>query len=720
MAGAYLFSGCANQAPTFFPIGNKNIETGSTLEFEIKAIDGDGDALEFGITGKPEAAVFETTSDSSAQFSWTPIASDAGADGNGMQYNVVFLVTDGIDSSSEAITIFVTLGGAGTGAPVFITPSDYTLDLDRTDNIKFNVEVRDTDSANIYLRIIENDPGGTFNSAGPKSASYEWTPTEQQVNERPVWSIRVGADDDVNPEVTQDITILIKGGKKKCEGTPPTIEHDALPDQRDSGDYLVNVTADDKESEISAVALYWMIDTGGGDSFTKNSMTSAGGGSWSGSIPNPNLAEGETADVTYYICAVDDDDPAGSECDLRGCAPQDGKYTFTAYAAGNNDCEDDQFEETEGNDTYQNATKIQFDLNGESVLENMKICPGNVDWFQIQTPAANYWAGALIGYTQANGQLKVELYDQDGSSLLETGDVDGDQITVISDVFDQPKTVYLKIEGVDSLVENRYTLLAITAEYVPCNPDSFEPNNSANDAKTVSEDVYIDLTCCGDPDWYKIVLNEGDKLEVELEFTHANGDLDLWIFDQDTIDNAETLSCDNALGCSTTETDDEAATVESIPADGTYYIAMGPYQEAKNVYHMMVVVTQQVPTCTDDADESNDIPDEAIPVWDTGPRPGLVLCPGNEDWYKALMFADEILSIDLTFLHANGDLDMKLYKPGVTPETLAENLITSALSVDDDEHIEYTIPSDGDYFIRIVGWQVPPQGNGYSLEVTYP
>ncbi len=78
MAGAYLFSGCANHAPTFFPIGNKNVETGSTLDFVIEAIDDDGDALEFGITGKPEAAVFETTSDSSARFSWTPIASGDG------------------------------------------------------------------------------------------------------------------------------------------------------------------------------------------------------------------------------------------------------------------------------------------------------------------------------------------------------------------------------------------------------------------------------------------------------------------------------------------------------------------------------------------------------------------------------------------------------------------------------------------------------------------
>ena len=106
----------------------------------------------------------------------------------------------------------------------------------------------------------------------------------------------------------------------------------------------------------------------------------------------------------------------------------------------------------------------------------------------------------------------------------------------------------------------------------PACPDSFEPNNVSADAKLVTEDIYSDLTCCGDPDWYKIDLNEGDKLEVEFEFVHADGDLDMWIFDQNTVDNAETFSCENALACSTTETDDESAVVESIPADGTYYI----------------------------------------------------------------------------------------------------------------------------------------------------
>ncbi|RME20082.1 MAG: hypothetical protein D6806_17100, partial [Deltaproteobacteria bacterium] len=223
------------------------------------------------------------------------------------------------------------LGGEGTGAPVFITPSDYTLDLNKTDTINIRIEVRDNDSAQVDLRIVDNPPGGAFSTQpGSKIATYVWTPTAQQVAERPVWSFRVGASDRQNPEVFQDITILLKGGQKKCEGTPPVIQHQPLGDQRAAGDYLVEVTVSDAESQVQAVALYWMVRGTGDESFSKQSMNALGGGRWQGSIPNPQLPEGKTAEVLYYVCAVDDDDSSGSECDLRACIPEEGRFSFTA------------------------------------------------------------------------------------------------------------------------------------------------------------------------------------------------------------------------------------------------------------------------------------------------------------------------------------------------------------------------------------------------------
>ena len=714
LLSTWVFTGCANHIPEMLPIGNKSVKTGNLLEFEINAKDDDGDPLEFAVQGKPAAANFDQVDNNTAVFSWTPIASDAGPSGEGKEFQVTFLVTDGIDKDTETISIFVTLGGAGTGSPVFITPSDYTLDLDRTDRIECNIEVRDADTRNVTLRIVDGIPGGEFSTTGDKTAVFRWTPTEAQINEKPVWGIRVGAKDESNPEVFQDITILLKGGQKKCEGTPPAVDHKSLPDQRGSGDYLVEVTATDSESEVAAVALYWLLDDGGGGSYQKSSMTTTGGDAWQGNIPNPGLTGDQTATISYYICALDNDDPSGTECDMRGCAPAEGRFAFTAYASGSSTCEDDDFE---SNDSSGSATEVTFDTYGEWYNWFLKICPANVDYYRMNI-LADHKLGAILSYTEANGALRMDLLDSDGSTVLAAGQRTTDEVYVESQVFSQSRDVYLRMPGDNAQVANSYSLLAVREEFVQCTDDSFEPNNTPNDATTVSEQDYPNLACCGEPDWYKIDLNTGDKLEVLITFVQENGDLDLWVFDSATVFGGDTLSCDNALGCGITETSNEEVTVESIPADGTYYLAVGPYQNAKNTYDMLIVVTPQTQTCQDDSDEENDDPINGTGIITATTKPGQVLCPGDEDWYWVYLYEGQTVVVDLTFAHANGDLDLKLYDSEVTPDTLFEHQLASSVTVTDNEHLEYTAEMDSDFNIRVYGWNIE-QRTTYDLGVDF-
>lgn len=711
-----LAPGCTNHAPELFPITNQTVRTGQTLDFEINAVDGDGDRLEFGIQGKPAAAVFEQVSDTSARFQWTPIASDAGPDGRGQEYTLTFLVTDGIDTDSESIIVNVVLGGAG--APVFITPADHTLDLDRAEEIRFQIEVRDQDSAEVDIRLVDGIPGGDFQSSpGAKIAAFSWRPTPAQIAERPVWGMRVGASDRVNPEVFQDITILLQGGQKKCEGTPPEVTHQALADQRGSGDYPVVVQVVDAESAISLVALYWMVDRGDGASgaFQKTEMQPAGGLDWQAVIPNPLLQQGQTATVSYYVCAIDDDDPAGKECDLRGCAPEEGRYAFTAYPAGSSQCEDDGFEPDDRRDQ---AAAVEFDQEGECVYTSLQICPGNEDWYRMEVPA-NHWAGALIAFTPANGLLGLDLVGQDGTVLLQ-GELDEDQIIVVSQVQPRNTSLFLRVVGDDLQVDNRYDLVALRREDIPCDQDALEPNDSPGAASQVTENVYTDLTSCGEPDWYLIALEAGDKLEVLIDFVHDDGDLDLWVFDQATVDSAEVFDCDNALGCSITETDDEQVVVEQVDAGGAYYIAMGPYQQARNSYDMLIEVTPQAGLCTDDDREPNDEPDSATAVFSEGTIGGLEICPDNPDWFRSPMFSGDCLEVAIDFVHAEGDLDLKLYGPGVEglpPAQWVDHQLRASVTSTDDEHLSYEISEDGNYFFQVYGYN--GAGNSYDLDVGF-
>jgi len=721
LAAALGCSSAGNHGPELFPIGNKNVETGATLEFEVTAVDDDGDDLEFRQQWSPTpaapGAVFMKIDRNSARFLWTPIASDAGPDGAGIEYQVTFTAHDGTDSDTETITVFVTLGGAGAGAPVFITPSDHVLDLDRSDHLGFKIEVRDPDSAEVDLSLVEGIEGGEFTSTpGSKTARFYWQPTEQQAAERPVWSLRIKADDRRNPSVFQDITILLKGGQKKCEGTPPMLDHVPLPDQRGDGDYTVLVTATDAESRVAAVDLHWKLDRGDGGAASVQtvSMTPVQEFTWQGRIPNPGLAAGGTAAVTYYICAQDDDDASGTECDLRACTPEDGGYSFTAYPAGSTECVND---ELEGNDSAGAATEVEPGLDGERYYDWLRICPGDEDWFLVEV-SASHRIEALLLYSGVNGALTMDLLDEEGGTVLVEGEASLGEVVLGSDVFVEDRRVTVRVRGGGADVEGGYDLLLAVEQVVPCEPDGHEPNDAPADAGAVAEGEHTGLTCCGDPDFYTIELLQGDTLEVKLDFAHAQGDLDLWIFDEATATGTSALDCSSSLGCGISETDDESVVVPLLDA-GTYYIAVAPYEGARNSYDMSVIVTPASEECIDDAfdtgGESNGTPGEATALLGDESFADLELCPGDEDWFRTDLDVGEILLAEISFTHADGDLDFKLYRDGVGPGHLQDHLLDHGMTRSDNEELEWTADEAGTVFLRVMGYG--GAGNTYGMTV---
>ncbi len=349
-------------------------------------------------------------------------------------------------------------------------------------------------------------------------------------------------------------------------------------------------------------------------------------------------------------------------------------------------------------------------------MEGLKICPGDVDWFRLQIPAAQYWAGALLSHVPANGQLVMDLFADDGTTLLAEGQQDGQDVLVYSDVFSSPAAVLLRVQGASPDVENRYDLYTVVDEYRPCDPDSFEKNDTPSQAAEIAEDVYNGLSCCGDPDWYKIWLEQGDKLEVEIYFRQTDGDLDLWLVDEQTANSAQSISCDNALACSVSETDDESVVLGSAPSAGWYYAAVSPYQGARNTYDMLVVVTPASTGCTDDGQEPNDDPDGATELEPGNSLTGMQICPDNEDWFWMILNQGEHVVIDLSFTHADGDLDMRFYDGSVTPSDLDSHQLATSLSTTDNEHIEYDATKTDFYYVRVYGWS--GASNTYSITVS--
>jgi RHS repeat-associated protein len=102
----------ANGAPTLAPIGNQTVPLGSTLTFTTTATDPDNDPLTFAVTPLPlpDRATFNSQTGS---FTFTPLATQVGT------VTLTFVATDGILTTSEAITITVT--GAPSGGVTSLT-----------------------------------------------------------------------------------------------------------------------------------------------------------------------------------------------------------------------------------------------------------------------------------------------------------------------------------------------------------------------------------------------------------------------------------------------------------------------------------------------------------------------------------------------------------------------------------------------------------------------
>lgn len=87
----------SNRVPILGSIGNKAVNEGELLSFDISGSDPDGDSLTYTVTNKPASATF-----SGVSFGWTPGGSDQGT------YTLTFEVSDGnggIDNEDVTITV---------------------------------------------------------------------------------------------------------------------------------------------------------------------------------------------------------------------------------------------------------------------------------------------------------------------------------------------------------------------------------------------------------------------------------------------------------------------------------------------------------------------------------------------------------------------------------------------------------------------------------------
>ncbi len=240
--------------------------------------------------------------------------------------------------------------------------------------------------------------------------------------------------------------------------------------------------------------------------------------------------------------------------------------------------------------------------------------------------------------------------------------------------------------------------------------DSYEPNNSFLSSYDLATQAGVWLSAINGPgissdqDWYRIEVAPGqDKLVVTCTFSHDLGDIDIFLYD---------LTGVGLVGESLGETDIEQISICGL-ASGTYYILVDTFGDyVDNSYDLR---WQTFSSCADDCYEENDDLGSATNlsayagVWlsSISADPACDPLQADDDWYAiTLPPGQQLLTIDCTFAHAEGNIDIELYDASGTIQVARSSSFT------DDETIRICLDAGGTYYLRVANANA---GNAYDL-----
>lgn len=248
--------------------------------------------------------------------------------------------------------------------------------------------------------------------------------------------------------------------------------------------------------------------------------------------------------------------------------------------------------------------------------------------------------------------------------------------------------------------------------------DTYEPNNSPDGAAHIRWAGTIRaILCPGDgdengrlSDFYRLDAFAGRTIDVEATFAHAEGDINLTLWDPEG----------TVVTWSNGTSDAEHLTYQvPLGAAGAYavqgYMSLDSGSAPGNVYSLKVGGD----TCP--ADDPAEDDDEAATARLLTPESFLegVLCPDDSDpngrisdFYAVDALEGQTLDLRANFLHAEGNINLWLWDP-------AGSLVTFAAGTADGETISYLVPSGGGgrYHLQVslVADGGDASGNAYAV-----
>ncbi len=409
------------------------------------------------------------------------------------------------------------------------------------------------------------------------------------------------------------------------------------------------------------------------------------------------------------------------------------RYTLRVELTPPAECVPDDAEEDGGDDTAADAVLLPSE--GAEVthrVRNRTLCEGDADWFRLQLGQGDGLVVRVFQGGNGHDANNVVEFDIFGPGMPEAGDeptflpnnVGGGGAVqrffeFAAEVGNQqidPGEYFIQVRGFDEDQWGAYELrVEVERNRELCLPDRAEPNGDADDAfdlmqvdglvrQHINGGVELipglraleGLSLCGDQDWFRLELRDGDDLDVAIERTddEIEGDVQVEIRDAngDVVGNPGR----NARADNSTRSEDLEA--------GVYWVGVTAIiPETESQYRLVVDRTAGPAACPADRFDvaaPNDGRGEARPI-EPGQLDNLTLCAdgGDEDWFVFETDGVADIEVELSFDHDQANLQLDVYRDD---ELIAENANDGqGHSNSDDELVALGDRLAGRYAVRV-------------------
>ena len=360
------------------------------------------------------------------------------------------------------------------------------------------------------------------------------------------------------------------------------------------------------------------------------------------------------------------------------------------------DCLNDAFDDPEGdggpNENDLVATASLLEEGDGPDYQDLRICPGDQDWYRIEVQAGSYLT-VDARFEHDLGDAELQLYLSDGVTLVDesrsTTDNERVELEVGTDLTLLVR-VFLALPTVQPL---DYRLIVTRDPGAVCADDGNEPDDGPSSASAlVSDTPYEGRLCAADPDWF-VLRNVPPATQIvgTLEFADSLGDLDLELYRAGSLtpilraaslDDNETLTYDASYG-------------------GDFFLRVVGKAADTNVYTIRANLRENAAAaCLDDGLEPNGINEPSDGNQIFGMESELTLCAGDEDWFLIPLDPGDGLTAEIGF-QPQADLDLRLYPSGTTDPDVTP--LKLAAGTTPREYLAYRATQSEDLLLRVHG-----------------